>query len=61
MDLAAVIFDDAVANRKTQSGPFADIFGGEKWIEYLAQMFGSNASAVVLQTDLNQWAVVSSD
>src|SRR5690348_4193741 len=33
-DFAAVLFDDAVRDAESQSGSFAGIFSGEKWIEH---------------------------
>jgi hypothetical protein len=51
-DCAAVVADDAVADRQAQAGPLPDRLGREERLEDVWQVLGTDAAAVVL--DLNQ-------
>jgi hypothetical protein len=44
-----VVLNNSVAYRQTESGPFADVFGCEKGIEHLADVFRRDPCAVVLE------------
>ena len=48
----------AVNLRKTQAGAFADRFGREERVEYLAQNVGSDAGAGIRNRDRDKFAGV---
>ena len=50
-DLAAVIFDNAVADGQAESGSFTDVLCRKEWIKYVAEMFRGNAAAIILEFD----------
>ncbi len=47
LDLAAMAGDDAVRDREAEAGAFADLFGGEEWLEKTLLSGGIDARPVV--------------
>ena len=53
MDMAAMVFDDAVGNGESQACPLADVFRGEEGVKNLFLGFLAHPAAIVCKTDLN--------
>src|SRR5262245_14619138 len=51
LDVPAMARDDAVADRQTQTGPFAHRLGREERVEEARQIFGRDAAAVIGDLD----------
>src|SRR5579863_481784 len=52
--------DDVVAERKAQSGPFARRLCREEWIEHFFLHVGSDAGAVIADSDLDPVTPIAS-
>src|SRR5215510_11223310 len=50
-DLAAVVFDHAIAYGETEAGPFADLFSREKRIVNSREIFRIDSHSVVAEAD----------
>ena len=50
---ARMLFDDAVADRKSKAGSLADRLGGKKRVEDVSQMIRRNSAAIVMPEKLN--------
>src|SRR5262249_39054123 len=57
LDAAAVLLDDAVADRQTEAGPLADRLGGEEGVEDLAADLRRDAAAGVAERDAHRLVV----
>ena len=55
IDLAVMVGDDPVADRKTQSGSFTFWFGGEEGIKYSFQIFRRYPAASILDSNLRRF------